>query len=997
MFAGSKQDLDLRCRQTLMTNAYFFNLILIKLTYKLMRRFTLFLALCLMCIGGTALAQVITAVGNPIAPNEISPSKKYVIYAQGQGFLNVNGDYNKADKTSPVAFVGAAKNPYIYTFEATTNGWKIKDTNGKLLPGYTGASKGPFRNGGDTAGDFIIAAVADGTNSENTLNNGSNMVTIKHSAEGGLYVVWNSGNGCLGVNAYNGGTAPNNNTTPPTSAVWGNTSLPFQICEATTSEYSAAAITELSPCITSTEDLKVGYKYLIRNVGNPDRRGYVYEENGALKVTLGDAFYNATPADKLSDACIFTVTGNGTEGFAFVGKSGNTYKAGSKLQAKPGKEAGVWNVKTTGQYLNVNPGEVTEWYDEGDANGVWEFYPINVSENLVSITYNIKLDGRTIGSSTVQNAIVGFGYPNLLLAQPSLAETSSSYYTYADRPTSPITAGNTTIDLTYTDNLPFPTSNSYENAHWCYLTIDQGKYMLTDNGNASYISLNSTKLNVNNYDANLWCFVGNAFEGFKIYNKAAGPNKVLSSSTNTSDGNKGGNTYPVLTSTSELNGKNECWALTEGNIATGFYLSQRGYPKNKMNRRDNKLAYWNAGADNGSTFFVTAESADVARTIMGTPPTLSVGVNVGQVSQEMANSHTQAAYEALTTGQAVANFFAEINAARIMPEGSKYYRIINKERKTDGKLDMLSITVKDDGIHSKGQASTNANVDMLWKFVVCEDGYKIKRANADQYLGVLEQYGDQSLIDNYQNGAKFTIEPLEDGYVRLKDGNGSVMHDDGSHQLCAWSDGDASVWQIVPATDIEVALNTVDGASYATVYLPFAVQVPGDGVTKLYTGEIAGNQLNMTAQNGVVPAEKGYVLCNTSAAASTTLTISSETGSISGTNDLQGTLTGITFGESVLRSSYLVLGQGNTSHTIGFYTPSESLAAIGKNKAYLNANSVDTQANAIALNFDDVTTGISLTEVNGENAPVYDLSGRRVQRTVKGGLYIQNGKKYIVK
>ena len=83
--------------------------------------------------------------------------------------------------------------------------------------------------------------------------------------------------------------------------------------------------------------------------------------------------------------------------------------------------------------------------------------------------------------------------------------------------------------------------------------------------------------------------------------------------------------------------------------------------------------------------------------------------------------------------------------------------------------------------------------------------------------------------------------------------------------------------------------------------------------------------------------------------------------------------------------------------TIGFYTPSRNLAAIGKNKAYLDASSVEVQANAIALNFEDVTTGISLTEINGENAPVYDLSGRRVLRTVKGGLYSQNGKKYIVK
>ena len=31
------------------------------------------------------------------------------------------------------------------------------------------------------------------------------------------------------------------------------------------------------------------------------------------------------------------------------------------------------------------------------------------------------------------------------------------------------------------------------------------------------------------------------------------------------------------------------------------------------------------------------------------------------------------------------------------------------------------------------------------------------------------------------------------------------------------------------------------------------------------------------------------------------------------------------------------------------------------------------------------------------NAPIYDLSGRRVVNAVKGGLYIQNGKKFIVK
>ena len=45
-----------------------------------------------------------------------------------------------------------------------------------------------------------------------------------------------------------------------------------------------------------------------------------------------------------------------------------------------------------------------------------------------------------------------------------------------------------------------------------------------------------------------------------------------------------------------------------------------------------------------------------------------------------------------------------------------------------------------------------------------------------------------------------------------------------SHNLVGWGESaDASQWYIVEATDVEVTLNTADNASYATVYLPFAV------------------------------------------------------------------------------------------------------------------------------------------------------------------------------
>lgn len=49
------------------------------------------------------------------------------------------------------------------------------------------------------------------------------------------------------------------------------------------------------------------------------------------------------------------------------------------------------------------------------------------------------------------------------------------------------------------------------------------------------------------------------------------------------------------------------------------------------------------------------------------------------------------------------------------------------------------------------------------------------------------------------------------------------------------------------------------------------------------------------------------------------------------------------------------------------------------------------------MNFGGTTTGITnaiKNEVN-PNAPIYDLSGRRVFTTVKGNIYLQQGRKFI--
>lgn len=94
-------------------------------------------------------------------------------------------------------------------------------------------------------------------------------------------------------------------------------------------------------------------------------------------------------------------------------------------------------------------------------------------------------------------------------------------------------------------------------------------------------------------------------------------------------------------------------------------------------------------------------------------------------------------------------------------------------------------------------------------------------------------------------------------------------------------------------------------------------------------------------------------------------------------------------------STAYILGVGKT-HGLGFYKLSDENRTMDCYKAYLKVTS-PTSEEAIKLEFPN-STGIS-TATTGTKAgtPVYDLSGRKVTKTSKGNIYIQNGKKLLAK
>lgn len=199
--------------------------------------------------------------------------------------------------------------------------------------------------------------------------------------------------------------------------------------------------------------------------------------------------------------------------------------------------------------------------------------------------------------------------------------------------------------------------------------------------------------------------------------------------------------------------------------------------------------------------------------------------------------------------------------------------------------------------------------------------------------------------------------------------------------------------------EFTVNLNTNGNlvASFATLALPFDFKVASSNTNdaKLYSGayNASTRTLDMTAVEDVVPASAGVVIKSDNKAANIVLTANAKSTATALTgNQLVGTTKEIAFSEL---TDKLVFGVTAQNH-VGFYTAGGS-AALPANRAYL-PTSVLGGEKAVAMNFGGNVTGINaVVKADKANAAIYDLTGRRVTRTVKGGLYIQNGSKFVAR
>lgn len=190
-------------------------------------------------------------------------------------------------------------------------------------------------------------------------------------------------------------------------------------------------------------------------------------------------------------------------------------------------------------------------------------------------------------------------------------------------------------------------------------------------------------------------------------------------------------------------------------------------------------------------------------------------------------------------------------------------------------------------------------------------------------------------------------------------------------------------------------LTTAEGIdniqTIATFSAPYAAVIPA-GVEAWYIDQTnaEGNVATMKKLEGeAIPANEGVILTGIATGEVNMAPASYETVATISGNKLSNTAAETHTAEA---GDY-VLAIVNSQ--VAFY-PTIVGTVVGINKAYLH---LSAGSSAVAMNFGDNTTAVNtaLETLDNAQAPVFDLSGRRVMQPVKGGLYIQNGKKFIVK
>ena len=531
--------------------------------------------------------------------------------------------------------------------------------------------------------------------------------------------------------------------------------------------------------------------------------------------------------------------------------------------------------------------------------------------------------------------------------------------------------------------------NSYSESNESYFMTIRGFYVHKADNN--FTADNNLTFNDKNY---LFQLVGTP-ENFKIYNVATG--KPIGTNPSARDDN---NRYLA-----------DKESLFSAQSAGGrVYVKETRKPNLYLNFRDGFLSTWNSaeawnGRDEGSRILFTTEDGILAEAAK-------------KLAEEIKSTYTDDKFGGglnqypKSAKRAVTQTLDSLQAAQDLTNSDITKK---KEKYTNAKLflDFLRLNMPQDGDLLYLSFQRDANVKYLTSALheASENGWgqygslgghltgKAKKGNDALFSLKLDAQGKATLV-SVATGRRVAWEKRTDGkyYPTLasKDGegaaftistrNGKYAFEADGRYLASDANGNyAEAYSDYHPQFAGLRLERVGTTlpvhigegGYASFWCPSEYAVP-EGVTA-FRLHIVDGMVRLTSIEGNVPKNTGIIL--------------------KGTANTDVNLTLVPNGNTPAIADNLLQGSAEPQ---ALTTPVYALKKTGrlvKVKGYMPAfkayfTAPESQVREL---LELGLTGIVNVEAQQEQAPIYDLSGRRVQNTTKGQLYITNGKKFIAK
>ena len=529
--------------------------------------------------------------------------------------------------------------------------------------------------------------------------------------------------------------------------------------------------------------------------------------------------------------------------------------------------------------------------------------------------------------------------------------------------------------------------NSYSATNDSYFMTIRGNYVHKE-GEAFKADQN-LEFDDKNY---LFQLVGTP-QNFKIYNVATG-NPIGTDPSKADDKNNYSTTQTSTFSVQSFGGR--------------VYVKETRKPNLYLNFRDGFLSTWNhefawTHRDEGSQILFASEDgilADAAKALAAqikanygadkfgeglgqypamAKPGLDVCLQGLEQAQDLTNTNIQAKKELYWTAE---GFIAHLSLNR--PKNGDLLYIAATRDNTVKYFTSTLHADADKGYENYGSLgghlTTKAQKGSDAVFYCKEEGGKVTlvsvAAGGQVAWAQRDALNYPTVLQSAEKGAEFKVTSRDGKYV-LESGNRFLASDANLNYVMAYDKYSAFAGLRLERVAETLPVHIGDGGT-ASFWSPVEYTVP-EGVTA-YTVKIVNNKARLTKITTNVPKNTAVFLFGpASSDVNLSVVRNGQTPALQD-NILMGGATATT-----LDGTAFMLKKNGT----GLVKVSGAVPAF---KAYFTA----TEAQVREL-LDRGLTGVVSVATEAEDAPVYDLSGRRVQQTIKGAVYVTNGKKFIAK